>query len=73
VALDYLSRGRGGPDPVWRTPLLPSELIRCQSYHSDYVCSHGGDAMSGGDGTDSSTRVSAARHAWTHVVMSCLV
>jgi hypothetical protein len=36
------------------------------------MCSFCGVAMSGGDGMDSSTRVSAARRAWVHVVMSCL-
>jgi hypothetical protein len=28
-----------------------SKLIRCQSDHGDYACSHGGVAMEGGDGT----------------------
>jgi hypothetical protein len=33
------------------------ELIRCQSDHDDYACHRGGVAMSGGDGTCSSTQV----------------
>jgi hypothetical protein len=49
------------------------ELIRCQSDHSDYACSHGGVAMLGGDGTDPSTRLLVARHAWVHVDTFCLV
>jgi hypothetical protein len=39
-------------------------LIRRQSYHGDYACTLGRVAMSGGDGTDSYTRVPIARHAW---------
>jgi hypothetical protein len=46
----------GGLDLVWRTLPLSGELIRCESYHADYVYSHGGVAMSGGDSTDSSPR-----------------
>jgi hypothetical protein len=45
-------------------------IVRCQSYHDDYMCSFGGVAMSSGDETDSSTQVSAARHAWVPVAMS---
>jgi hypothetical protein len=33
------------------------ELIRCQSEHGNYVCSHGGVAVLGSDGTDSITQV----------------
>jgi hypothetical protein len=39
-------------------------LIRCQSYHGDYVCTIGRVAMSGGDEMDSYTRVPTARCAW---------
>jgi hypothetical protein len=48
------------------------ELIRCQIYHCDYACLHDEVAMSGGDGTDSSTRVPATMCAWAHVVMPYL-
>jgi hypothetical protein len=80
VALDYLSRGQdprdwwsvlvltvrvsGGSNLLWRTMSLSGELIQCQSDRGDYVCSRGRIAMTDGDGTDSSTRVSATRHAW---------
>jgi hypothetical protein len=37
----------GGPRLYW------GELIRCQSDHDDYMCSHGEVAMSGSDGTES--------------------
>jgi hypothetical protein len=40
------------------------KLIRCQSYHGNYVCSGGGDAMSRGDGMDSSSRVPLVRSVW---------
>jgi hypothetical protein len=53
----------GGPDLLWRTPPISSELIRCHSDHDDYKCSHGGVAMSSDDGTDSSNRVPIARSA----------
>jgi hypothetical protein len=45
----------GRPDVLWRTPHLLAELIRCLSDHGNYACSHGGVAMLGGDGMDSST------------------
>jgi hypothetical protein len=60
----------GGPDLLWRTPPLSGELIRCQSDHGDYACSHGGVAMSCGDGMDSSSQVSTTRCTWVPVVMS---
>jgi hypothetical protein len=63
----------GGSNLLWRTPPLSDELIRCQSDHDDYACPRGGVAMSGGDGTDFSNRVTAASHAWAPVVASCLV
>jgi hypothetical protein len=47
------------------------ELIRCQSYHDDYACFCGGVAMSGGDGTTSSTQVLAVRCVWPPVAMCC--
>jgi hypothetical protein len=37
------------------------------------VCALGGVVVSGGDGTNSSTRVLVARRAWAHVIISCLV
>jgi hypothetical protein len=39
-------------------------LIQRQNYHGDYACTLGRVAMSGSDGIDSYTRVSAARRAW---------
>jgi hypothetical protein len=45
----------GGPNLLWRTLPVSGELIRCQSDHEDYACSHGGVAMSSGNGTDTST------------------
>jgi hydrogenase maturation factor len=47
--------------------------MRYQSDHGNYVCSHVGVAMSGGDRTDSSTRVPATRRVWASVVLSCLI
>jgi hypothetical protein len=61
-----------GPDLLWRTPPLSGELIRCQSNHDIYACSHGGVAMSGGDGIDINSRVPIARHTWESMVVSCL-
>jgi hypothetical protein len=43
------------------------ELIRCQSYDGDYVCSCGSVAMPGNDGMDSSTQIPAIRCAWALV------
>jgi hypothetical protein len=37
------------------TRLHQGELIRCQSDHDDYACSHGEVVVSGGDGTNLST------------------
>jgi hypothetical protein len=37
------------------------ELIRCQSDHNDYACSRERVVISGGDGINSSTRVSIVR------------
>jgi hypothetical protein len=51
--------------------LYQGELIRCQSYYDDYACSCGGDAISGGDGIDSSTRVPIVMCVWVFVVTSC--
>jgi hypothetical protein len=44
-------------------------LIRCQSDHDDYACSCGRVAMSGGDGTDSSTRVLVVRCEWLYPML----
>jgi hypothetical protein len=49
---------------------LSGEPIRCQSDHGGYACPQGGDAMSNGDGTDSSTRVPVVRREWALVVTS---
>jgi hypothetical protein len=46
------------------------ELIQCQSYHDDYVCSCGRVDMSGGDEMDSSTQVPAMWCVWTPVATS---
>jgi hypothetical protein len=48
-------------------------LILRQSYHDDYACSHGGSAMSGGDGMNSSTHVPAVRCVWVPTALSCHV
>jgi hypothetical protein len=45
-----------GADRIYR-----GELIRCQSDHDEYVCSRGGVAMSGSDGTDTSTQVTVCQ------------
>jgi hypothetical protein len=47
------------------------ELIWCQSYHGNYVCSCARVAMLDGDGTTSSTQVPVVRCAWVHVGVSC--
>jgi hypothetical protein len=52
---------------------LSGKLIQCWSDHDDYVCSHDGVVVSGGDGMDFGTRVPIARRASVPVVMSCLV
>jgi hypothetical protein len=62
-----------GLDLSWRTLPLSSELIRCQSNHDVYVCSHGGVSMSSGDRMDISSQVPVARRTWEPVVMYCLV
>jgi hypothetical protein len=61
----------GGSDILLRTPPLLSELIRCQSQHGDYACSHDGVAMSGGDGMNSNTRVPIARQEPSGGVTRC--
>jgi hypothetical protein len=66
-------RVSGEPDLLWRTSFLSGEFIRCQSDHSDYVYSRDGVALSGGDGTDSSTQVPVARHAWAPMIMFYLI
>jgi hypothetical protein len=58
---------------LWRTPPSSGELIRCESNHDIYACSHGGVAMSRGNGTEISSLVAVVRRAWEHVVVSCLV
>jgi hypothetical protein len=74
--LDCLSGGEapGTSSPSWcclpwsmvdrslyeEVSLYQGELIQRQSDHGDYVCSRG-VAMSDGDGTDSTTRVSAIK------------
>jgi hypothetical protein len=63
----------GGPDLLWRTLFLSSELILYQSDHDDYAYSRGEVAMLGGDGINSSTRVLAARRVWVPMVMPCLI
>jgi hypothetical protein len=54
------TRVPNGPNPPWRSPLLPRRAYRPQSYHGDYVFSCAGVAMSGGDEMDSSTLLSGA-------------
>jgi hypothetical protein len=66
-------RVSGEPDLLWRTPSLSDEFIRCQSDHDDYVYSRDGVALSGGDGTDSTTQVSVARHVWVAMIMFYLI
>jgi hypothetical protein len=53
--------------------LYQGELIRCQSDHGDYACSRGGVAMSDGDETNSSIRVSVVSYVWAPVITSCHV
>jgi hypothetical protein len=60
-----------GSDLSWENPSLSGELIRYQSDHNDYMCSHGVVSMLGDDGMGPSTRVLVARHAWVFVVTSC--
>jgi hypothetical protein len=57
--------------PYVEARLYQGELIQCQSYHDDYVCSYGGVVTSDGDGMDSTTQVSVVRCAW--VLWSCPV
>jgi hypothetical protein len=57
------------PDLLWGTPLLSSEIIRCQSDHGEYACSRGGVAVSGGDGMDYNTQVPVAKRVRVTVVM----
>jgi hypothetical protein len=57
----------GEPCPYW------VELIQCHSDHGEYECSHGGVAISGGDGTCSSTQVPVAKCTLEPVVACCLV
>jgi hypothetical protein len=56
----------GKPAPMARG----GGVIRCQGDHDAYACSLGGVAMSGGDGTDSSTQVPSDRCTWVPVAMS---
>jgi hypothetical protein len=60
----------GGLDLLLRILPVSDELIRCQSDHTDYACSHCGVAILGGDGMDFSTRVSAAKHTWVPMITS---
>jgi hypothetical protein len=64
--------------PLWiesflENPALNRLAIRCQSNHDVYACSHGGVAMSGGNGMHISSRVPIARRMWEPLVASCLV
>jgi hypothetical protein len=43
------------PNLLWRTLPSSAELIWCLSNHDIYAFSHGGVAMSGGDGTHTSS------------------
>jgi hypothetical protein len=52
--------------------LYQGELIRCQSYHGDYVCTCGSVAMSDDDWTESSTQVPVVRCMWVPVATSCV-
>jgi hypothetical protein len=53
--------------PSWSGPIL------YQSHHDSYAClSCNGAALSDGDRTDSSSRVTIDRRVWEPVVMSCL-
>jgi hypothetical protein len=45
--------------------------VLCRSHHAIYVCILGRATMSGGDGTDSSTRVHAVMCVWAPVATSC--
>jgi hypothetical protein len=64
------TRVSDGPNPPWRSPLLPRRAYRRQSYHGDYVFSCAGVAMSGGDEMDSSTQVHIVRCTWVPVALS---
>jgi hypothetical protein len=55
------------------TRLYPGVLIRCQTYHGDYVCSYSIVAMLCGDGTTFSTQVPTIRCVWVPAVVSCHV
>jgi hypothetical protein len=61
------------PNLLWRISPSSGELIRYQSNHDIYVCSHGGVDMSGGDKMDISSRVRVVRRVWEPMVASCLV
>jgi hypothetical protein len=69
------ARVPGGPDRIfYREPqLYQGEIIRCQSDHGDYACSHRGVVMSDSDGMDSGTQMFVAKRTWAPVVMSLLV
>jgi hypothetical protein len=56
--------------PFGEARLYQGVLIRCQSYHGNYACSFCGAAMSGDDGTDSSTEVPTVRCAWVPAALS---
>jgi hypothetical protein len=60
-----------GPNLHGEARFYQDMLIQCQSYHVDYACPFGEVAVSGGHGTDCSTRVPAARCAWVTVATSC--
>jgi hypothetical protein len=50
--------------------LYRGELIRCQSDHNDYACSHGVVAMSGGD--RSAYSPGARGRLWSGLVLSSI-
>jgi hypothetical protein len=64
------TRVSDGPNPPWRSPLLPRRVYRRESYHGDYVFSCAGVAMSGGDEMDSSSQVHIVRCTWVPVALS---
>jgi hypothetical protein len=60
--------------PLWTRSFienapLSGKLMRCQSDHGNYACSHGGVDMSSSGWTSSHTRVPVARHMWLRVVL----